>query len=272
VRWQLALIDRFGERKPLDEGSVAATPARFTVTSLGDLAITLPTEAGLATVALWLEDEQGIVRSRNYINVLVRAEAAPLMETLPNGWAIRFAPGQFSHSTWPQPFTAPDGAKFSATGSGWVEYEVSLPAAINRSAVRQLRLRFEAAARAGMAKVDWPERTYGLNYPQTEADKKFPTTVQVTINDQVIGTSHLPDDPADARGVLSHHHAVDPGSYGYLTELTVEGAALQTLLAAAQPWRIRFTVPPEGATAGGISLFGETLGEYPMGPTVLLLR
>ncbi len=260
------------------------------MSDLGRLEAALPDEAGLATLALELVDDQGTVRCRNYVNIEVRSSDAPAVETLPNGWALRFTPGDIAQTSWvwPVPFAAADGAKFSATGAGWVEYDVPLPADMDAGAVGRLRLLFEASARAGMAKVDWPERMNGLNYPQTEADKKHPSRVQVTVNDVALGEVDLPDDPADARGVLSHHHDLDPGSYGYLTELVLEGDALARALAGARYLRVRFTVPGEpeardglrvyggllrsAGAYGGLALYGETLGRYPLSPTVLLER
>jgi hypothetical protein len=59
VRWQLDFINRFGECQSVTEGKIATTPTRYTVTDLGALRCTLPNETGLATLALWLEDESG---------------------------------------------------------------------------------------------------------------------------------------------------------------------------------------------------------------------
>lgn len=272
VRWQLDFINRFGERRAVAEGKIATAPTRYTVTDLGELRCTLPNEPGLATVALWLEDEQGAVRCRNYVNVEVRGVALPTVEQLTNGWAVRFAPGDIHHTSWAQPFVAPDGSKFSAPGRGWVEYVVTLPAGIDVATLRQLRLRFEAGARTSGLRIDWPQRTYGLNYPQTEADRKFPTDVTVSLNEVVVGQVQLPDDPADARGVLSHHNGVDPGSYGFLTEIVVDGAALQQALARQHTLLLRFTVPGEDGYPGGFALYGERLGSYPMDPTLLLIH
>lgn len=271
VRWELHFINRFGERNAVAEGKIATAPTRYTVTDLGELCCTLPNEPGLATVALWLEDEQGAVRCRNYVNVEVRSVALPTVEQLTDGWAVRFAPGDIHHTSWAQPFVAPDGGKFSAPGRGWVEYAIALPAGIDGATLRQLRLRFEAGARTSGLRIDWPQRTYGLNYPQTDAERKFPSDVTVSINDVVVGQVQLPDDPADARGVLSHHNGVDPGSYGFLTELVVDGTTLQQILSNRTTLHIRFTVAGEGGYAGGLALYGERLGGYPLEPTILLL-
>ena len=61
VRWQLNFTNRFGQRSTPQSGEVAISPQRFSVSDLGALSIPLPAENGLATVALWLEDEQGTI-------------------------------------------------------------------------------------------------------------------------------------------------------------------------------------------------------------------
>ena len=271
VRWQLDFTNRFGERQSVAEGKIATTPTRYTVTDLGMLRCTLPNETGLATLALWLVDESGQVRCRNYVNVETRGAATPAVEQVTNGWALRFAPGDLRHTSWPQPFVAPDGSKFAAPGRGWVEYAVPVPAAIDTSTVKSARLCFEGAARTSGLRIDWPQRTYGFNYPQTDATRKIPTDVTVSINGVVVGQVQLADDPADARGVLSHHNGVDPGSYGFLTELVIDGATLQAALAGQSTMQIRFTVPGEGSHPGGFALYGERLGCYPVEPTLFLL-
>lgn len=263
VHWQLDLIDKLGGRGTVQQGTIDVTLTRFGVTDLGVLAITLPNQPGLATIALRLEDAQGQIRHRNYVNVeVIATSSVPAQETI-----ITFAPGHFADCSWPQPFAAPDGSKFAAGGSGWVEYLVALPAAL--TSANTLRLLFEAGARAGGRKIDWPQKTFGINYPQTEPDKQTPSDVVVTINGVDVGSIHLPDDPADARGVLSHYRQIDPGSYGFLNEIVVAGDALAAL--GQQPeLRIRFTVPADGVNRNGFALFGETLGGYPVGPTILI--
>jgi len=267
VRWQLDLIDSLGERSTITEGEIGMAPTRFAVTDLGELTIPLPEQPGLATVALWLEDEKGTIRSRNYVNIDVRAEVLPLVTETTDGWIVRFAPGNYVDASWPNPFAAPDQGKFSASGRGWVDYTVPLPADFAATAVSRLRVLFEAGARSGGRKIDWPERLYGFNYPQTEPGQETPSDILITINGVEIGTVHLPDDPADARGVLSHYRQIDPGSYGFLREVAVDGATLATILADATTLQIRFTVV--GEQANGFALFGETLGGYPVGPTLL---
>ena len=83
----------------------------------------------------------------------------------------------------------------------------------------------------------------------------------------------LPDDPADARGVLSHAAGYHHGSYGYLQEITANGETLDTIkgsLAADRVLKIRLSVEPTAQHKGGLAVYGTTMGRYPVNPTVLI--
>jgi hypothetical protein len=272
IRWQLDFVDRFGRQTTVETGTLPVQPQRFDVIDLEPLRLTLPDQAGLATISLKLEDETGQIRCRNYINVEVRNGPSPRMEGAPKGLALRFNPTSFSQSSWTRPVLDSKGAKFAVRGSGWVDYKIALPEAVDPDDLKGLRLCFEASARAGMTKVDWPQQTHGLNYPQTE-EKKYPTDLVLMINDVEVGHVRLPDDPADARGVLSHHRDYDPGSYGYLTEIVLDGQHLEQVRSALKrnpTLNIRFVVPANSKYCGGLALYGETLGRYPLDPTIFI--
>ncbi|RLT38969.1 MAG: hypothetical protein DWI57_11060 [Chloroflexi bacterium] len=272
VRWQVDFVDRYGQPSTAQSGEIPVAPRRFDVTDLGELAFALPAENGLATVALRLVDGTGAIRSRNYVQVEVSAGHSPAAERNPYGFALRFRPGDFSASSWDQPSVDPSRQKFSATGSGWVEYALALPTGVDAAQITGLELRCEVGARAGRAKIDWPAKIQGFNYPQTEVARKTPSDVTISLNGVEIGRAHLPDDPADARGVLSHHNWIEPGSYGYLTDASTDDqtmAAVKAKLVAGEPLRLRFTVPAE--SAGGLALYGEKAGHYPVAPTLLVM-
>jgi predicted transcriptional regulator len=199
-------------------------------------------------------------------------QQSPQIERIETGWVLRFAPGDVARTSWPQPAIEPAGAKFAALGAGWVEYDVVVPDDVKVEHARHLIVRLEAGARAGMKKVDWPRQLRGRQYPQTE-QKKAPSDLTISLNGVVLGTTLLPDDPADARGVLSHFRGYDPGSYGYLVEQTVEGAALDGVcqaLRAGEPLRLRLEIRPDAIERGGLALFGETLGCYPVEPMIVI--
>jgi hypothetical protein len=275
VRWQLDFVDGFGQRRSLDKGAVEVQPSRFAVTDLTPLHLRMPAEPGLATLAFTLVDDSGVARARNYFNVEVRDQASPRLERREDRWILRFAPGHFSRTSfaWPVPFVSTEFDKFSAQGSGWIEYDLPLPEGLDLATLRRLRLLCEISARAGLAKVDWPQRLNGVNYPQTEPDKRYPTDVTIRINGVEIGHVHLPDDPADARGMLSHHREIDPGAYGYLSEVAVEDAQLDAVLVAAREsgrLQVQLAVPADARHPGGLAIYGETVGCYPLDPTLIL--
>ena len=74
-----------------------------------------------------------------------------------------------------------------------------------------------------------------------------------------------------ARGVLSHHHGVDPGAYGFLTDIAIDKVLLKAALAGRAPLRIRFAVSGGSTHPGGFTLYGDRLGCFPVAPTLFLL-
>jgi predicted transcriptional regulator len=81
----------------------------------------------------------------------------------------------------------------------------------------------------------------------------------------------LPDDPADHRGILSWHAQkrddtlTEAGSYGYL--ITAEIPA-QVLKQVAETGTITLRLEADEAIAGGLAIYGEQFGRYPLDPTL----
>lgn len=83
----------------------------------------------------------------------------------------------------------------------------------------------------------------------------------------------LPDDPADARGVLSAHLSpnFEYASYGFLTELEADAQTVQRILTRqGDKLMVRFEIPHTAARKGGLNLYGSRMGAFPLGPTMLL--
>ena len=278
LQWRVTFMDRFGERREIDRGERRLDLKRYGVTDAGTVEATLPDEPGLATVALLLVDlVTADVRVRNYVNVeLTTGSALPSEERLPNGSGrvFRFSPADFTDSNWPNPRLGSGGAKFGAGGAGWVEYSVPLSGDVDTKAVTGLRLRFEAGARTARSRVGWHDAKYELStdYPQTEA-YKLPSEVTVSVNGVPVGTVALPDDPADARGVLSAHNSTEWefASFGFLSDIVANGETAARILAATVHGQlaVRFEVPRSGLR-GGLNLYGARLGAYPIDPMVIL--
>jgi hypothetical protein len=275
LRWRVSAIDRFGSGCVVDEGERRVELRRYGVTEAGRIEARTPDEPCLLTVALWLEEGDGTVRARNYVNVDVHdGRPAPPVEPMERGVALRFSPGDFTDSSWPTPMLGPKGNKFGGSGAGWVEYALTLPDDLDAGGVTGLRLLFEGAARTASNRIGWkrPWQPADRNYPQTEA-RKLPTTVTVTVNGIALGTARLPDDPADARGVLSAHISenFEYASYGYLTHMEADAETARQMLSASEKREIlvRFEVPRTG-WMGGLNLYGARMGAFPLDPTLFI--
>ena len=275
LRWRLTAVDRFGHSRPAGEGQLPVEPHPYSVTVFPPLEATLPTEISLVTIAFWVEDGEGTVRARNYVNVDVFATRLETQdEALPSSRVLRIVPGDYIGSSWLDPRIGPRGSKFGGPGAGWVDYAVGLPDDLNLLDLRRLRLRFEAGARTAQHRLDWRDTRHLQlgDYPQTE-EHQLPSDVVVWVNGVQVGAVHLPDDPADSRGVLSLHNSdyFEPGSYGFLTDLEAGGDLLRHIVENTQGGRliVRFEVPA-GGLAGGLNLYGSRMGAYPVAPTVFL--
>ena len=148
------------------------------------------------------------------------------------GHAIAFAPELFVDCSWANPVIGQGDAKFGGPGAGWVEYAVPLPEGLDFQGIRRLRLLFEAGARTARSRLGWadPAHIKLTDYPQTEARKRS-SRVVVSIDGRPIGEATLPDDPADARGVLSFQAQRQwMGSYGFSITLSADEATTRELL------------------------------------------
>ncbi len=102
----------------------------------------------------------------------------------------------------------------------------------------------------------------------------FPSAVRVRVAGESIGQFDLPDDPADHRGILSWHSQKrdkrlrEAGSYGYLISAGIPPDSLRAA-ARAKEIIIRFEV--DSSLPGGLALYGERFGRYPLDPTLVFI-
>jgi hypothetical protein len=93
------------------------------------------------------------------------------------------------------------------------------------------------------------------------------------VNDVHAGRFELPDDPADHRGILSWHSQLrdgrlrEAGSYGYRLNVPVPAAALGRALESGW-FEVKMEV--DDTSSGGLAVYGQHFGRYPMDPTVVL--
>jgi hypothetical protein len=279
LKWRLDGTDEYGAKKVYLSGSKPITFSQYSVAKVHTLNLKLPDDRSVATLALWVESPDNEVLARNYVNIDVYRDSPPRREFPDDKTCIlRFDPGDYVDSEWQEDWPRQYAEKASGLGGGTILYEVNIPDGIDVSSLTSVEILFEGAARAGLAKVDarmadfpW-SRKKPTDTPQTDSTK-WPTDVNVILNGQLIETVHFPDDPADARGILSHACGTDPGSYGYLTRVTVSGDKLSDTAASMRERRVlslAFEVPENASDRGGFALYGDRMGRYAVDPTIVL--
>jgi hypothetical protein len=279
LKWRLDGTDEYGAKKVYLSGSEPITFSQYSVTKVHTLNLKLPEERSVATLALWVESPHKEVLARNYVNIDVYGDPAPRREFPDDKTGIlRFDPGDYVDSQWQEDWPRQYAEKAAGLGSGTIRYEVNIPDGVDVSSLTSVEILFEGAARAGLAKVDarmadfsW-SRKKPADYPQTDSTK-WPTDVNVILNGKLVEAVHFPDDPADARGILSHACGKDPGSYGYFTRVKISGDKLSDIIAGMrqrQVLSLAFEVPDDANDRGGFALYGDRMGRYAVDPTIVL--
>jgi hypothetical protein len=260
---------------------------------LEPLQVTMPDHAALAVLSLILEDSAGTVLQRNFTTFLVANGPAPRDEQVESNGArlrlLRFAPSTFASAQWSlKHWNVLNGLKIDGAGAGYFEFRLPWPQGLDAQSIAGASLLFEASAKQLFGKDKQGAATQegdfmlgkgtldpSLNsnaYPMTDT-VRFPSAVRVRVAGNAIGEFDLPDDPADHRGILSWHSQPhdrklrEAGSYGYLLSPTIPAETLRAA-AAAKEFVIRFEVDP--SLPGGLALYGERFGRYPVDPTLVL--
>ncbi len=260
--------------------------------------LTTPQRNGLYVVRFILRDGQGNLLHRNF--TLLRVTGGTTAASLPGHHVRTFAPFAYTKAAWSDGTSlAMDGNKVNGFGSGFFEYQVTIPDDIRPKQLRRATLIFEASAKriGGKDRHDATSesgdfmRGQGIldpsalpnSYPQTDLQTE-PSQLEVSIDGRPLASITLPDDPADHRGALSWHaqfthdlttsqphdlttsqpHDLttleEAGSYGYLQQVSIP----TRLIKSGRTLTIRFRAD------AGLALYGSTTGRFPLNPTILL--
>ncbi len=291
LRVTLTGVDQLGARQFHSASTRTIDFQPWLSREIAPLELTMPERPGLAVLSLFLEDSAGGVLQRNFCVFHVTAGPSPRHETFGNLQLLRFAPDRYQDARWSlKQWNVLDGLKVNGAGHGYFEYRVAWPDDLNLEDVAGVTLLFEASAKQLFGKdkagADKQEGDFMLGqgthdpslnpnaYPMTDT-QKFPSQVRVRVAGEVAGQFDLPDDPADHRGLLSWHaqprnrKLQEAGSYGYLLQAIVPPDALRAA-AQAKEFVIRFEV--DAAFPGGLALYGERFGRYPMDPTLVITK
>ena len=283
--------DQLGQRRSFSESRRQISARSWMSEELDPLVLRMPEEPSLSVLSLRIEDSLGYPLHRNFVTFLVSEGDSPQdqMRVINEETVrlLRFAPNAFSDSFWSQKqWEVLEGLKVNGAGYGFFEYRVRWPKSLSLEDIKDAVFIVELSSKELFAK-DRAEkgalegnymRGGGVNdrslnpnsYPMTD-DQRFPSTVRVRMNGEVIGVANLKDDPADHRGVLSWHSQLgdrrlrEAGSYGYLTRCAITRRALERAHAAGE-LVVRLEV--DSPSSGGIAVYGKRFGRYPFDPTL----
>jgi len=292
LRSELYGWDTLGRRETYHQAAQPIAFEPWMARELAPMRVTMPGKPALAVLALSLENQAGVVLHRNFTTFLVADGPAPRAEKLKSSGndlrVVRFAPNSFKDAQWSQKqWNVLDGLKVNGAGYGYFEYRLPWPEGLDAKKLAGASLIMEASAkqlfgkdREGAKAKDGDfmlgQGTHDPSqlpnsYPMTDT-KTFPTQVRVRVNGAVAGTFTLPDDPADHRGILSWHAQPhdkklrEAGSYGYLVQANLPANAIE---AAAQAKEIVIRLEVDSALPGGLAIYGERFGRYPLDPTLV---
>jgi hypothetical protein len=296
LKLELAGYDDLGRHHEWWRGERRVAFEPWMSRALEPMAVPMPDRRAVAVLRVRVEDAAGRVLHRNFTAFVVGEGVSLRDETVrtADGGVLRVlrvdtaAPSasQWSVRAWP----AMGGRKQNGAGAGFIEYRLPWPKDLRGDAVAGATVLAELGAkqlfgkdRAGSGTVEGDfmrgrgTHDPGLNrnaYPMTDGTR-YPSAVRVTVNGSGAGTFDLPDDPADHRGLLSWHAQVrsekptldEAGSYGYLVSASVPASAL---LDAERRGELVIRFDVDASLPGGLAVYGEGVGRYPIDPTVVL--
>ena len=263
--------------------------------ALSPIKVTMPEKTAVAILTLRLEDASGAVLHRNFTTFSVMGGLSPRLETAEFAGAkahiVRFAPDSFKEAKWSKKqWNVLDGLKVNGAGFGFFEYRVKWPQGVDAEKLSGAIFKMEASSKQLFGKdKDAQEKQDGdymrgkgmqdpsLNpnsYPMTDT-RMSPSTVRIRIGGEAVETALLPDDPADHRGILSWHSQKkdkklrEAGSYGYLVSAPI---SKELLVRAAAAGELIIRLEVDEAMPGGLAIYGERFGRYPIDPTVIFLN
>jgi hypothetical protein len=292
VKAELCGWDGLGRFEVYSTYSLNAPYAPWMTKEIGKMTIQMPAKQTVAILRISLETPSGQLLTRNFTTFNVSNGQSPRNETIVRDGKqitlLRFAPNTFTTAKWTQKqWNVLDGLKVNGAGSGFFEYQVEIPAGVEADQLSSVRIIAELSAKqlfgkdkegANVISGDYMAgkgtNDPGLNknsYPMTD-EKKFPGMVKIFVNNSCMGSFNLEDDPADHRGILSWNAQKkdktlkEAGSYGYLIEANIPTSLIRE--SEGKNLLIRFEV--DSALPGGLAIYGEKFGRYPLDPTICL--
>ena len=281
IEYSVDFMDKTGEIQTLTAYKMPFDYQPWMQKQLNSIQIKMPEIAGLGIVKLTLKDAEGTVLHHNFFNFIVKTTQNKANTTI-----VEVKPKDYKKAEWSlKKWDVLDGLKVNGAGKGYFEYQIPISKTVKTGDAKEAYVLFEASAKQLFDKdkgADFNKnQDYMLGarvsphknpnaYPMTD-ETKTPSVISVSINGVKVKTVTLEDDPADHRGVLSWNSQLkdkklrEAGSYGYLIKIPILKADLKK--AATQGF---LTLKIQTDTEGGVAVYGEDFGRYPVNPSVVL--
>ncbi|WP_300701411.1 glycoside hydrolase family 2 protein [Bacteroides sp.] len=247
-----------------------------------------PAESGLYVLQYELKNNTGQILGRNFSLFIIKDGKQPA--STKKMTLTSFAPNSFQNNSWSlKQWNVLNGLKVNGAGDGFFEYAIAWPEGVKKEELESVSLVFEASAKelfgkdiegSDMTDVDIDYMRGGGSFDPCKGQnayamtdlKTHPSRVNISVNNLSCGSTYLPDDPADHRGVLSwasqprNKTLSEAGSYGYLVETMIP----KEILVEGKPIIIRMEVPK--GINGGLAIYGKDFGRYPLDPTLVFTK
>jgi hypothetical protein len=288
LKVQMYGYDALGQKKTWGNMTKTVPYQAWIQKELEPIKLTMPDEKSVVIAALILEDNAGNVVHRNFTTFIVEGKTPSEMTLLSGKKAklISIEPKNFSDARWSKKqWNILDGLKVNGAGSGYFEYKIKIPtdtkfeSASFVAEVSSKQLFAKDKENSQIKNTDYmlgakAEPSQNKNaYPMTDTSR-YPSAVSVKINGIFAGRYDLSNDPADHRGILSWHNQpqdkklYEAGSYGYRLGVNIPQKSLE-LARSTGELIIRLEV--DESLAGGLAIYGDKFGRYPINPTVILV-
>ncbi|MGM0493013.1 MAG: glycoside hydrolase family 2 protein [Armatimonadota bacterium] len=249
LRWRATFIDRHcheevvARRSSLQHGRKGK---RF-------IELNLPRRPGLVRLDAMVQDDHGRPAASNFCFFEILGSSADAVNSRTCVLTATAGECRASFGDEPEVGLVADAPHLIAGhGDGRLCYAFEVPHEIRGNEVEAISLLAElSSARPGA--------------PQTSEDR-WPSTVRITIGGQEAAVAHLRDQPADARGALSHMNGF-LGRYGEIVTATISEESARDIVAGR---RIEVEMQSDCAAAhrGGITVYGARAGRYPCDVTL----
>ncbi len=281
IEYEVEFMDKTAQTRPVTSGKIPVEYQPWMQKTLPSLIIKAPDLSGLGIVKLRLKDQNGKVLHHNFMHFIVSSA-----QSVENTIVIDVEPKDYKDARWSlKTWDVLEGLKVNGAGKGYFEYRIPLTSVVRKSGVKEAFVLFEASSKELFDKDRDKEFVIGQDYmrgakvsphlnpnayPMTD-ETTFPSEISVSLNGGKVLNTVLKDDPADHRGVLSWHNQLkdkklrEAGSYGYLVKVPVSKANLRKAINQGY-----LELKIEALGEGGVAVYGENFGRYPVNPGLVI--